>query len=205
MITLCPAAAEAAAAARCHCGWLQKVTGWKVMTAGGAAGADGRMCLDIWHPAICTDNDWSTLVSKLQANCSRDNDNLARVKRLETVYCSTTRSSADYRRHMQMTRCCRSCRNAHNETCSISQKVVATVLPLWPTPTHSGRGWPLAAVCWHNPMCKPSELPNRCICIWRRRQKSFFFVFFCPRSIAAHFPFEQIEQQICCWATSLFP
>lgn len=58
------------------------------------------------------------------------------------VDCSITRSSADYRRHMQMTRCC-TIRNAHNETCSISQKVVATA-----TTVHHwlGRGqWPLAA------------------------------------------------------------
>lgn len=58
------------------------------------------------------------------------------------VDCSITRSSADYRRHMQMTRCC-TIRNAHNETCSISQKVVATAstVPHWLGPGQ----WPLAA------------------------------------------------------------
>lgn len=118
------------------------------------------------------------------------------------VDCSITRSSADYRRHMQMTRCC-TIRNAHNETCSISQKVVATAstVPHWLGPGQ----WPLAASGADTIRCaNQAGCPIALHLHLEEKPKEFF----CPRTIAAHFPFGQIGPQIyvyifCTWATSL--
>lgn len=105
------------------------------------------------------------------------------------VDCSITRSSADYRRHMQMTRCC-TIRNAHNETCSISQKVVQQLALCLTGSARASGHWRRVELTQSDVQSK-RVAQSRCICIWRRSPKSF-----CPRTIAAHFPFGQIGPQI---------
>lgn len=86
------------------------------------------------------------------------------------------------------TRCCR---NAHNETCSISRKVVVTVT----TVPGSGRGRPLAVLTQSDVQTK-RVAQSLHLHLEETPKKKEFVIFLCPQSIAAHFPFEQIEPQI---------
>lgn len=139
-----------------------------------------RMCLDICHlQLIMIDRHLS---AKSQANCSRDNDNLA----MESI-------APQRDRQLIIDVICK----WHDAAASVMRITRRVLLAKrwWQQLPLSARPGPVATRgewSWHNPMCKPSGLPNRVAFAFGGEAQRVF----CPRTIAAHFPFGQIGPQI---------